>query len=171
MGFFNKAKASETINNMSKDVVDKAKELKEIVSLNSQISSQESLVSKYFKELGQFVYENKGKDITGAVEERILLIDTAKEEIDRLKKELLKKKGLKACPNCGHEIGKDDAFCPKCGYAVPVKEETEETVEEAAAKPQETAEETTAKPQETVEEVVVEETVVVSQPEEDSSEQ
>lgn len=138
MAFFDKA--SETINNVSKDVVDKAKEIKELVSLNNQIASQETLVNKYYRELGQFVYEKKGEDIAEPVGEKIALIDATYEEIARLKKELMKKKGLKVCPNCGHEMGKEDAFCSKCGAAAPVEEtpvEEEPVAEEADSAPEE----------------------------------
>lgn len=131
MAFFDKA--TETFNNVSKDVVDKAKEIKELVSLNNQVASQETLVNKYYRELGQFVYENRGEDIAEPVEEKIALIDAAYEEIARLKKDLMKKKGLKVCPNCGHEMAKDDAFCSKCGTPAPVEEEpAEEAAEETA---------------------------------------
>lgn len=123
-------KATETLNNVSKDVLDKAKEIKELVGLTNQVASQENLIEKYYKELGQFVYEHKDEEIAEGIAERVTLIDAAFEEAARLKKELLKKKGYKACENCGFEMDKDAAFCSKCGAPAPVIEE--EPVEEAA---------------------------------------
>ncbi len=154
MSFFDKV--SETFSSKSKDVVDKAKEIAEVVNLNSQVSSQESLINKYFKEMGQYLYEHRGEDVTTPLEERYGLIDAAYEEIARLKKEILEVKGLKACPACGNEMPKDVAYCSKCGTQVPVAEPKTEEAGEETASAEETV--TVVCGAETTEEAVAEET-------------
>lgn len=136
-------KMNEVLNTKGKDVVDKAKDLKDMVSLTSQVSSQENLINKYFRELGQFMYQHKGEDVSVAVNERYAMIDTAYEEVARLKKELSEKKGLKICPVCGNEVKKEDSYCSKCGAAVPTQE-PEETADSSADEVTEKAEESSA---------------------------
>lgn len=140
MAFFDKL--SETITTRGKDVANKAKEIAEVTSLNSKISAQEDLISKYFKEIGRFMYEHREKQCDNGLEERFHLVDAAYEEIDRLKKEIRRIKGIKECESCGAEVPADAAFCPKCGNAVPedVPDEVEaEEVREVA--PEEGAQE------------------------------
>lgn len=137
-------KVSETFTSKSKDVVDKAKDLKGIVTLTNQISAQENLIHKYYKELGQYLYEHKDEENAGNLAEWYELIDEAHQEVAVMKKELLKKKGLKACERCGHEMAAEDAFCSRCGAPAPAPEPEEEkepeaTVEESAAAEAESA--------------------------------
>ncbi len=131
-------KVTEVFNTTSKDVVDKAKEIKDVVALNSQLSAQENLVKKYFAEMGQCLYEHRDQDVSAMMSERYALVDAAYEEIARLKKELLDKKGLKACPVCGSELDKGAAYCSKCGAPVPVEEPAEPAAEapETAEQPE-----------------------------------
>ena len=128
MAFFEKF--SETISSKSKDVANKAKGLAEVASLTAKISTQESLIDKYFKEIGRFMYEHREEPCDNGLEERYQLVDAAYEEIDRLRAEIRKIKGIKLCENCGAEVAAESAFCSKCGMAVP--EEMPEEVEAEA---------------------------------------
>lgn len=148
MDFFDKL--TEKITNTSKDVANKAKELADLAGLNSKIASQESLIDKYFKEIGRFMYEHKDEPCDNGLEERYKLVDSALEEIARLKKEIRKIKKIKECENCGAEVPQDAVFCCKCGTAVPedvpeevhaeeVRDVTDEVVTEETAASEETA--------------------------------
>ncbi len=117
MDFFNKV--SETITSKSKDVANKAKEIAEVTSLTGKISMQEGLIEKYYKEIGRFVYEHREETCDNGLEERFKLVDAAYEEIERLKSEIRKIKGVKQCENCKTEVSAESAFCHKCGTVVP----------------------------------------------------
>ena len=151
-------KFSETVSSKSKEVADKAKEIAEVTSLTSKISTQESLIEKYFKEIGRFVYEHKDEQCDNGLEERFKLVDAAYEEIEKLRKDIRKIKGIKLCESCGAEIATDVAFCPKCGTAVPEQIPEEVQAEEVREVPaEESAEEAPAA--ETVAEATAEEAV------------
>ena len=151
-------KFSETVSSKSKEVADKAKESAEVTSLTSKISTQESLIEKYFKEIGRFVYEHKDEQCDNGLEERFKLVDAAYEEIEKLRKDIRKIKGIKLCESCGAEIATDVAFCPKCGTAVPEEIPEEVQAEEVREVPaEESAEEAPAA--ETVAEATAEEAV------------
>lgn len=130
-------KLSETVSSKSKEVADKAKEIAEVTSLSGKISAQESLVDKYYKEIGRFVYEHKDEQCDNGLEERFKLVDAAYEEIECLKKEIRKIKGIKLCESCGAEVSADAAFCPKCGTAVPEEVPQEVPAEEVREVPAE----------------------------------
>ena len=132
-------KFSETVSSKSKEVADKAKEIAEVTSLTSKISTQESLIEKYFKEIGRFVYEHKDEQCDNGLEERFKLVDAAYEEIEKLRKDIRKIKGIKLCESCGAEIATDVAFCPKCGTAVPEEIPEEVHAEEVREVPAEEA--------------------------------
>ncbi len=58
MDFFNKVE--ETITVKGQMVVDKAKEMAEIASLKSQISTCEEVIKKNYAEIGKIYYDNFG---------------------------------------------------------------------------------------------------------------
>ncbi|MBR5247385.1 MAG: zinc ribbon domain-containing protein [Lachnospiraceae bacterium] len=155
MDFFNKF--SETITNKSKDVANKAKEIAEVTSLTGKIATQENLIEKYYKEIGRFVYEHREEACDNGLEERFKLVDAAYEEIERLKSEIRKIKGVKLCESCKAEVPAEAAFCHKCGTAVP--EEVPAEVEAEAVRDVTEAETVDEEAVEQVVEEAVEETV------------
>lgn len=130
MDFFNKV--GETLSNKGRDVTKKAKELAEIVALNSQISSKEDEIDRYFREIGKYIYEQHRELAGGILAEKCAAVNAAYEEIERLKAEILNAKGSVLCPECGEEIGEGVLFCPKCGakQLEPQVKEPEEEPEE-----------------------------------------
>lgn len=136
MDFFNKV--GETLSNKGRDVTKKAKEIAEIVSLNSQISSKEDEIDHYFLEIGKHIYEQHRELAGGILAEKCAAVNAAYEEIERLKAEILATKGSVLCLQCGEEIGEGVLFCPKCGAKQPEPQVSapEEEPEEVPESPQ-----------------------------------
>ncbi len=124
MAFFDK------LSSAGKNVADKAKELAEITSLSSKIATQESQIEKCYKEIGRFAYEHRESPCDNGLEDFFKQIDDANVEIERLRAEIRKIKGIKVCENCKAEIPATAAFCPQCGTTAPVDAPEEVVAEE-----------------------------------------
>lgn len=122
-----------TISSKSKDVAKKAKELAEVAGLNGQISSQEDRLNRVFMELGRSVYESCKSMPDNRWSELFRQADEASAEIEQLKEERNKIKGVRLCPQCSRETPNDALFCPGCGVKLPedVFENEQEQAQEA----------------------------------------
>lgn len=139
MAFFEKV--GETLAAKGKNVADKAKEVAEINRLNGLIHTQQNMIEKTYREIGEIVYENRADLEAGDVSGQMEQLDALWKETRRLQREILKVKGLQQCEKCGAEIDRDVAFCPKCGAQVVMREAAQEVEDEA----QETGEAGTAR--------------------------
>lgn len=126
-------KVGETITSKGKDVAKKAKEIAEVVSLNNQISTQEDTINKVFLEIGKSVYQLKEEWVSTELAEKFSIVDSAYEEIGKLKKEIMTLKGVKQCPGCGAEVASNAAYCPDCGTQMPEEPKAPEASQEEAA--------------------------------------
>lgn len=131
MAFFEKV--GGTLAAKGKNVADKAKEVAEINRLNGLIHSQKNMIEKTYREIGEIVYENRADRDAVDLSSQIEQLDALWKETRRLQREILKVKGLQQCENCGAEIDRDVAFCPKCGSAVVMREEAQEVPNEETA--------------------------------------
>ena len=68
--------------------LDKAKEISEVSSLNSQIRNQEKTIERCYNEIGKLYYEAHKDDTSDAFLEQIERITKAKQEVERLKKDV-----------------------------------------------------------------------------------
>lgn len=132
----------DTLASKSKDVAEKAKKMAEVASLNGQVGTKETEIKNVYREIGQAIYANKEAWKEVDLSELFGKIEAAEAEIAKLKAEILTLREVKICTQCGCEIDKEAAFCPKCGAAAPVVEApvAEEAVvdtvaEEVAAEP------------------------------------
>lgn len=81
-------KLSDVINNTADEITDKAKEISEVSSLNSQIRNQEKTIECCYNEIGKLYYEAHKDDTSDAFLEQIERITKAKQEVERLKKDV-----------------------------------------------------------------------------------
>ena len=81
-------KLSDVINNTADEITDKAKEISEVSSLNSQIRNQEKTIERCYNEIGKLYYEAHKDDTSDAFLEQIERITKAKQEVQRLKKDV-----------------------------------------------------------------------------------
>lgn len=112
MAFFDKL--SETLANAGRDVSQKAKDLSDTAKLTMDIHTKEDQVQKMYAQIGKLYFDSH-KDDDPAEYEQMAQIKEMLTVIEDMKKELMEIKGAKVCPNCGKEVGSEDAFCKNCG--------------------------------------------------------
>lgn len=144
---------TDTFAKAAKDLTGRAETIYETQKLKNKISGEKQQIEKAMADLGRIVYRRyqEGISVEEAENEICVQIDERYQQIKRLKKEAEELKEQRVCPNCGSIVGKNDAFCSKCGASCPVPEEEddnivdmEEPVEEASEEAEEPTEETTS---------------------------
>jgi predicted RNA-binding Zn-ribbon protein involved in translation (DUF1610 family) len=126
MAFFEKV--GETISSKTIMVANKAKDIAEVTSLNSQISTCESVIQKNYEILGKAYYELNKNNQEDEYATQCTAIGDALKGIQSLTEQIQKIKGIKICTGCGGEIPGSNIYCPKCGKKVEVPTQKEETV-------------------------------------------
>ncbi len=126
MAFFDdlSRKAKEAAQGVAK----KSGELVEVTKLNVSISSEEDKIKKIYAQIGKKIYESYRSDSSnaGVFTQECEKIDEYNKNIEEMKNKILDIKNIKECTQCGIELKKDSAFCPKCG-AKQEEEQTENT--------------------------------------------
>ena len=144
---------TDTFAKAAKDLTGRAETIYETQKLKNKISGEKQQIEKAMADLGRIVYRRyqEGISVEEAEDAICVQIDERYQQIKRLKKEAEKLKEQRVGPNCGSIVGKNDAFCSKCGASCPVPEEEddnivdmEEPVEEASEEVEEPTEETTS---------------------------
>lgn len=144
---------TDTFAKAAKDLTGRAETIYETQKLKNKISGEKQQIEKAMADLGRIVYRRyqEGISVEEAEDAICVQIDERYQQIKRLKKEAEELKEQRVCPNCGSIVGKNDAFCSKCGASCPVQEEEddniadmEEPVEEASEEAEEPTEETTS---------------------------
>lgn len=96
--------------NMSKDSYNKMAEKnrikKELTRLNTEVNNILSSVGR------RLYNEERSNEKFAAVFGEVEVKET---EISELKKQLRTLEGIVSCPDCGGDMNKNDAVCPKCG--------------------------------------------------------
>lgn len=92
MDFFDRL--NDTITAKGKEVSEKAKELAQIASLRSQISTCEDVIRKNYIEIGRLYYEKEGLEPEVEYEEFCRAIRNAKTGIEALEEQMKKLKGI-----------------------------------------------------------------------------
>lgn len=113
MTFFDKL--GDTISNKSKDIAKKAKEVADIATLKSQVSSQQDIVNRAYIVLGKAYYNENKNNPSSEYEDTFTALTKALEKIDQLKNDIQIIKGTDNCPNCNAQIPKDAVYCSECG--------------------------------------------------------
>ena len=119
---------------------EKASDISEEIKLKSKINSLEEKNYEIYAEIGEIVY-NEVKNGTYVSKDEVTVkceeISRNRDEIEKLKTDLLAVKKIKKCANCGEELDINVEFCSKCGKEQPkiekveIKEEPQESVKEA----------------------------------------
>lgn len=120
MAFFDK------LGEKSKDVAQKAKDMKIVMGLNSQIANQKDIIKKTYSELGEAYFKDNIGNEESPYAELLNRISDAEEAIEKLNEQIKDIKGIQTCPNCGADLEDSDLFCKKCGTKLEPKPKVEE---------------------------------------------
>lgn len=142
----------ETLTKTAKELSGRAEEVYETQRLRNRISGEERQINKAMADIGRIIYKRYKDGVPLPEEEKAICeqIDERKAQIDQYKEEIDGVKGNRFCPSCGNLLGRNDAFCSRCGAACPIPEPEEEagdTVDGTAEEiyePEETPEENSA---------------------------
>ena len=117
----------ETLTKTARELSDRAEEVYETQRLKNKISGEERQITKAMADIGKIIYKRYRDGVPLAEEEKAICeqIDDRREQIDKYKEEMNGVKGTRFCPSCGNPLGRNDAFCSKCGVACPSPEPEE----------------------------------------------
>lgn len=117
----------ETLTKTARELSDRAEEVYETQRLKNKISGEEKQITKAMADIGKIIYKRYRDGVPLAEEEKAICeqIDDRREQIDKYKEEMNGAKGTRFCPSCGNPLGRNDAFCSKCGVACPSPEPEE----------------------------------------------
>ena len=130
MAFFDK------LNDLAKNVGDKANDAIETTKLNSKINTEKAAIAEEFKKIGEHYYtkHTAGETIDSEIEEFIVAIDShktvileAEMQIRALKEEAaaphapIASVGSLVCPACGKQNKPGTKFCCECGGKLDVQ--------------------------------------------------
>lgn len=121
------------ISKYTKKAADSTGAFLESTKISSQISGEERMVEKLYRELGELTYRLAGQgtlSLDGDGKFKADQITAHRKRIRELKDQLAKVRGMKVCPHCGELIDSDVSFCPKCGAPIEHEPETAEPSKE-----------------------------------------
>lgn len=112
-----------TISRITQQAVGKTSAVVETSKLNAQITAEQKDVERLYQQIGELVYRGvKDGDIevSDDLADIISAIDSHRVIIRNARKSLAEVQQKKLCPKCHEIISADAAYCPRCGYAIPV---------------------------------------------------
>lgn len=117
----------ETLTKTARELSGRAEEVYETQRLKNKISGEERQITKAMADIGKIIYKRYRDGVPLEEEEKAICeqIDDRREQIDKYKEEMNGVKGNRFCPSCGNPLGRNDAFCSKCGVACPSPEPEE----------------------------------------------
>lgn len=127
MAFFDKvnaavSKAGESLSGAASKAQQSVKTMQAVSGLNSQIKTQQETIRTTYLTIGQSYVENHKNDENAEFAQQVAAIAAAEAAIVELQAQINALKGNVPCPNCGTQIGADEAFCPNCGTKKPQPE-------------------------------------------------
>lgn len=113
MAFFEEL--GKTIVDKSKVVVDKAKDMTEVLQLKSQVSSERAIIEETYAKIGRAYYEAHKNQTEDPYMDEFNQINSRMRKIEALEEMISKLDGTRVCAECGAKVEKGAAFCGKCG--------------------------------------------------------
>ena len=123
MAFKDKFKEfTDTLAAKSSEVAQKAKDMADVASLNSQIKTEKEAINNAYLSIGETVYQEQKDSENSPFDDQIQSIKRRLAKIAELEKSISEIKGTKKCPFCGETIGILAEICPKCKQELPEEE-------------------------------------------------
>ena len=111
-------KVSSNFSKLKKTVVKGTNKVVEASKLTISLSEKKSALKEIYEEIGKKVYHSGNEEIIEQliISSEISEISRIKDEIEYIESQLAEIKNKQKCPNCGSNIGNNDAYCKICGY-------------------------------------------------------
>lgn len=122
----------KTITDKSREVVEKAKDLTEVLQLKSQISSERAKMNDAYTSIGKTFFKMTEDEISEPYKNDFEAVRTCIAKISALEEEISVLEGIRICALCGAKVSKDSIYCGKCGAFMDKRQEPEEEMEEPA---------------------------------------
>lgn len=121
----------KTIADKSKVVVDKAKDMTEVIQLKSQISSERSIIEETYARIGRAYFDAHKNQTEDPYMDEFNQIKSRMKKIEALEEMVSKLEGTRVCAECGAKVDRNSIFCGKCGARLEgvEPEEKSESVE------------------------------------------
>ena len=118
----------ETLTKTARELSGRAEEVYETQRIRNRISGEKRQVEKVMADLGKIIYKRYKDGVPLDEEENALCeqIDQRMEQIEKYEEEMKNVKAGRCCPSCGNPLGRNDAYCSRCGAACPVPESEED---------------------------------------------
>ncbi len=126
MAFFDEI--GKTLADKSREAAKKAKDMAEILQLKAQIGTEKSKTKELYASIGVLYFKKHRDDENDEYQMFFPEIEKTLAHIAELEERVKTLEKAGTCPVCGASVGKEDAFCAKCG--APVEKEAEEAPEE-----------------------------------------
>lgn len=112
-------KISQTASDTYKYTAEKTSKIAKMAKLKSSLNQDKQKIDDLYNDIGKAIYQNyvreEREDIGSKIEELCTEIEAYADDIELIRKELLKLKDLKQCKVCSYEMELEYKFCPSCG--------------------------------------------------------
>lgn len=116
MAFFDDM--NKKLSKMGQSALEKTKNVSETVRVSGAMREEEEKQAQWYKQLGEYFYENYADQADGEVKVLCSNILASKVQVMQYKEQLQVLKGTIQCPNCGAEIAENSSFCSICGSKI-----------------------------------------------------
>ncbi len=121
MAFFDK------ITKATQDAVRGAKDMTDVVRLNSLISEEKKKMEAVFSQIGKAYYDGHEGDVPEEFAGYFASVKEIKENMDKYNEDIKRIKGTKICEKCGAENLSTAAFCNNCGAPMESVDKSDDT--------------------------------------------
>jgi hypothetical protein len=110
------------VKQLSKDTVEEVQRLNEIRILKGQVNDAKKQIRECYSEMGKRLYDQYKEAPLDGFETEIQSITEKFAQIEEVKEQLRKVKGVVLCPCCNMEVAAGEKFCSNCGSQMPEAE-------------------------------------------------
>jgi Zn finger protein HypA/HybF involved in hydrogenase expression len=110
------------VKQISKDTVEEVQRLNEIRVLKGQVNDAKKQINGLYSEIGKRLYDQYKESPLDGFETEIHSITDKFTQIEEIKVQLRKVKGVVLCPCCNMEVAAGEKFCSNCGSQMPEAE-------------------------------------------------